>query len=250
MRTGERAYVETYSPQYCLWRGRDEPRARGVGVRNPLQDDLARPAPTPGRGRPGKAGGARDREVDEDRKLSFEQIHEKYHAKIYNLILRMVNDREDAEDLTVETFVNAWRAWDRFRGEARVSTWLHQIALNNCKNRFKQRDRQREHEPVSLDEAIETEGGELGREVADWRDAPERVLMNNELSAQIERAVDALAPEYKSVLVLCEIEGMSYEEIAQVLGLSVPAVKTRLHRARMMVRRRLEPYYRGWSGRA
>ncbi len=202
-----------------------------------------------GRGR-GGAGVGNPPLDDEDRGLSFEEIHAKYEAKIYNLILRMVNDREDAEDLTVETFVNAWRAWGRFRGEARVSTWLHQIAVNNCKNRFKQRDRQREHEPVSLDEAVETESGELGREVADWRDAPERALLNKELGAQIQRAVDALAPEYKVVLVLCEMEDLSYEEIARVMGLTVPAVKTRLHRARNMMRRRLEPYIRGWSARA
>ena len=184
---------------------------------------------------------------DEDRGLSFEQVHKKYESKIFNLILRMVGNHDDAEDLTLETFVNAYKAWDRFRGEARVSTWLHQIAVNNCKNRFKQRDRRREHESMSLDETIETDSGELGREVADWRDAPERVLMDRELSQQIQKAVDALAPEYKIVLVLCQEQDMSYEEIARVTGLSVPAVKTRLHRARNMMRRRLEPYYRGWS---
>lgn len=186
---------------------------------------------------------------DEDRNLSFEQIYTKYEVKIFNLILRMVGNREDAEDLTVETFTNAYRAWDRFRGDARVSTWLHQIAVNNCKNRFKQRDRRKLFEPVSLDDGIETDSGELSREVADWRDAPERVLLDKELSTQIQRAVDALAPEYRVVLVLCEMEDMSYEEIARVTGLTIPAVKTRLHRARNMIRRRLEPYYRGWGAR-
>ena len=187
---------------------------------------------------------------DEDRRLSFEQIQQKYESKIFNLILRLVNNHEDAQDLTVETFLNAYRAWDRFRGEARVSTWLHQIALNNCKNRFKQRDRQREREPISLDDAIDTDSGELGREVPDWRGVPESVLLEKELSGQIQRAIDALAPEYKEVLVLCEMEDMSYEEIARVTGLTIPAVKTRLHRARKMIQRRLEPYYRGWSGRS
>ncbi len=189
--------------------------------------------------------------VDEDRKLTFDQIVAKYHPKVYNFILRLVGNHDDAEDLTLETFTNAFKAWDRFRGEARVSTWLHQIAYNNCKNRFKQKDRQREREPYSLDDTIGTDsGGELGREIADWRDAPERLLMDKELSVQIQKAVDALAPEYKSVLVLAQMEGLSYEEVAQVTGLTVPAVKTRLHRARNMMRRRLEPYYRGWTGRS
>jgi len=203
--------------------------------------------PTPGRVPIGNAVGSE--QADEDRGLSFEQVHRKYQDKVYNLILRLVGNREDAEDLTAETFVNAFRAWDRFRGEARVSTWLHQIAVNNCKNRFKQKDRRREREPVSLDDTIETESGELSREVADWRNAPERLLLDEELKLQIRKAVDALPLEYRTVLVLAQQEDLSYEEIARITNLSVPAVKTRLHRARNRVRQRLEPYYRGWTGR-
>jgi RNA polymerase sigma-70 factor (ECF subfamily) len=200
-----------------------------------------------GRGSAGSAVGAE--QADEDRGLTFEQIHRKYQDKIYSLILRLVGNRDDAEDLTSETFVNAFKAWDRFRGEARVSTWLHQIAVNNCKNRFKQKDRHREREPVSLDDTIETDSGELSREVADWRNAPERLLLDEELKLQIRKAVDALPLEYRTVLVLAQQEDLSYDEIARITGLSVPAVKTRLHRARNRVRQRLEPYYRGWTGR-
>ncbi len=205
------------------WRG-------GAGVGEPPQ---------------GRAGGTSAGEMDEDRSLSFEQISKKYWEKIFNLILRLVSDRDDAEDLTVETFVNAYRHWDRFRGEARVSTWLHQIAVNNCKNRFKQRDRRREREPVSLDDNIETDSGELTREVADWRNAPERVLLDAEMTERVQRAVDALPPEYRTVLLLAQNDDLSYEEIARITELSVPAVKTRLHRARSKVRQRLEPYIRG-----
>lgn len=186
---------------------------------------------------------------DTDRNLPFEQIQKKYQDKIFNLILRMVRDRDDAEDLTVETFVNAYKHWGRFRGEARVSTWLHQIAYNNCKNHFKQKDRRRDREPISLDDAIETDGGELTREVADWRAAPERLLLEGELAQRTQEAVDALPEEYRTVLVLALQEDLSYEEIARITGLSLPAVKTRLHRARNRVKQRLEPYYRGWTGR-
>ena len=196
-------------------------------------------------GRSAVGNPAQQQQEDDDRHLTFEQVHRKYEAKIYNLILRLVGNHEDAEELTVETFVNAFRAWERFRGDARVSTWLHQIAVNNCKNRFKQRDRRREREPVSLDEAIETDSGELGREVPDYRNAPERVLMDQEMNAQIHRAVEALPEEYRIVLVLNLMEGMSYEQIAQVTNLSVPAVKTRLHRARNRLKQRLDHYYRG-----
>jgi len=190
---------------------------------------------------------ATDLPFDEDRGLPFRAIHKKYNDKIYNLILRWIGDPDDADELTSETFTNAWKAWDRFRGEAKVSTWLYQIAHNCCKNRFKQKDRMREREPISLDDTIATDGGELTREVADWRAAPERVLMDQELVEQIRKAVEALPEEYRVVLVLAQNEDMSYEQISQITGLTVPAVKTRLHRARNKMRQRLEPYYRNWS---
>lgn len=183
---------------------------------------------------------------EEDRKLAFEQVQARYQSRIYSVIYRMVGNREDAEDLTVETFVNAWRHWDRFRGDAQVSTWLHQIAINNCKNRFKQRDRQRGREAMSLDESIETDSGELSREVADWTTAPEKLLLEGEFQQKVQEAIEALAPEYREVLLLAQYEDLPYEEIARITGLTVPTVKTRLHRARLKVRQRLEPYYQGW----
>ncbi|GAB4452048.1 MAG: hypothetical protein OHK0029_02320 [Armatimonadaceae bacterium] len=195
-------------------------------------------------GEPSHGRGASSELVDEDRFLQFEQIHRKYHEKIFNLIFRLVGDRDDAEDLTVETFVNAHRHWDRFRGEARVYTWLHQIAVNNCKNRFKQRDRRREREPISLDDTIETDSGELSREVADWRGVPEQAVLDQELTERIQRAIDALPLDYREVLLLQQ-EDLSYEEIAEITGLSVPAVKTRLHRARLKIKQRLDPYIQG-----
>lgn len=183
---------------------------------------------------------------DDDRRLSFDQIYYKYEARVYNLVLRLVSNPEDAQDITQEAFINAYRGWKDFRHDARVYTWLYTIAYNLCKNWFKTRDRRREREPVSLDDAIETDSGELSRDVADWRTAPESLLMSREWSAQIQKAVEALPPEYREILVLAQWEDLSYEEIARITGLSVPAVKTRLHRARQKVRLRLEPYFRGW----
>ena len=222
--------VETSNPQ-----GASEPVADTDRPSTPVRNDE-----TARRGRDAAAG---------DRQLTFDQIVRKYETRVYNLILRLVNDPEDARDLTQETFVNAWRSWGRFRGDAQVYTWLYQIAYNNCKNWFKSKDRRRDREPISLDDTIETDSGELSREVADWRAAPENLLLSSELSQQIQKAVDALAPEYREILVLAQWEDLSYEEIARITDLSVPAVKTRLHRARQKVQRRLEPYYRGWVGR-
>jgi RNA polymerase sigma factor, sigma-70 family len=214
-----------------------EPSAGGIGA--PVHADAVGPT-TRVRG-----GSGVGEQLDDDRGLTFEQIHRKYETKIFNLILRIVGDFDDAQDLTVDTFFNAYRAWDRFRGDSRTYTWLYQIAVNNCKNRFKQRDRRREREPVSLDDAIETDSGELSREVADWSASPERLLLDQEFAERLNRAVEALRPEYRVVFILVELEGLSYEDTARVTELTVPAVKTRLHRARNMIRQRLEPYYRG-----
>jgi RNA polymerase sigma-70 factor, ECF subfamily len=182
---------------------------------------------------------------DADRGLTFDQIKDKYQEKIYSLILRMVSNPDDAEDLTIETFLNAWRAWERFRGEARVSTWLHQIAYNNCKNFYKQRDRQRDREAMSLDDNLDTDSGDVSREIPDWSAAPERVFLNQELVLLIQKYIADLQPDYRVVLLLSLKDDMSYEEIAQVTGLTVPAVKTRLHRARQKMQQRLAPYYKG-----
>lgn len=187
----------------------------------------------------------------DDRQLSFEQIQKKYEARVYNLILRMIGNEnvEDAQDLLVETFVNAWKAWGKFRRDAQVFTWLYQIARNLCLNWYKQKGRRRGFEGYSLDDTLDSDSGELSREVADWRSAPEKLLLETEFGQKVREAIEALPLEYREVLILDLYEDLPYDEIATILGLTVPAVKTRLHRARNKVRQRLEPYYRGWLGR-
>jgi RNA polymerase sigma-70 factor (ECF subfamily) len=183
-----------------------------------------------------------------DLRSNFNALMQRYQKPIYNLVFRFLNDAEEASDITQETFISAYRARIDFRGDAKVSTWLYRIAVNHCKNRFKQRDRQREHEAHSLDENW-TGAGDLdssfteSQYLADWTNSPEVIAQSNELRSAIFRAVEALPIEYKMVLVLREMEGMNYNEIVQATGLTLETVKTRLSRARAMVRRRMEPYY-------
>ena len=120
-------------------------------------------------------------------------------------------------------------------------------AHNHLKNRVKQRGRQREIEGASLDAGAFGGEGDFEdagptREIADWSGSPSRHLEQKELGAQINRAVESLAPEYRVILILREIDGLSYTEIAEVTGLTLEAVKTRLNRARAMVRQKVEPY--------
>lgn len=195
------------------------------------------------------ASAAQTRREDLALARNFDALYERYYKTLFNLIYQWIGDYDEAAELTQETFISAYKAREQFRGDARVYTWLYRIAHNHCKNRFKQRDRQREMEGPSLDAGafgIEEDEGGAGapRDVADWSYSPARLLEQKELRAHIERAVENLPSEYKVVLVLREMQDLSYNEIAEVTGLTLEAVKTRLNRARNMVRQRVEPYYR------
>ncbi len=176
----------------------------------------------------------------------FDALYARYGKQIYNTLYQWIGDHEEAADLTQETFLSAHKAREQFRGDSKVYTWLYRIAHNHFKNRLKQRGRQREMEASSLDAGIgdgaEFEESAGTREIADWSLSPTRLLEQKELAAQINRAVNSLAPAYRVVMVLRDVDGLAYNEIADVTGLTVEAVKTRLNRARAMVRQKVEPY--------
>jgi RNA polymerase sigma-70 factor (ECF subfamily) len=182
---------------------------------------------------------------DADRNLDFDALVAKYEKKIFNIIYRFIGDYEEATDLTQETFISAFRHYDRFRGDAKVFTWLYQIARNLCINRVRQKDRQRALRIESLDQPRDLEEDEaVQREVPDWSHAPHTVLEEKELRQRILAAVETLPPDYREVIVLREFQNLSYNEIVEATGLTLENVKTRLSRARAMLRRKLEPYYR------
>lgn len=172
----------------------------------------------------------------------FTRIVEENYQRVYNVIFRMIEDREEAEDLTQDTFVNAHRAFDAFRHESQVYTWLYRIAVNLTKNRLDRKKRRRETEAPSLDAPVEVEQDEVTRQVEDWRHAPERASANTELGRVLAEEVARLRPEYKEVVILRDYEDLSYEEIGRVIGCTVQAVKSRLFRARSVLRRTLSEY--------
>lgn len=172
----------------------------------------------------------------------FQKIVEDNHQRVYSVIYRMIEDREEAEDLTQDVFVNAYRAFDRFRHESQVYTWLYRIAVNLTKNRLDRRSRRRSSDGPSLDAPVEAEEDDISRQVEDWRLAPDRAAENNELERVLASYVTRLRPEYKEVIILRDYEDLSYEDIARVVGCSVQAVKSRLFRARTVLRRALSEY--------
>jgi RNA polymerase sigma-70 factor (ECF subfamily) len=177
-------------------------------------------------------------------KPPFDEVVDRYYDNVYNLAFRLMGDYEEARDLTQEVFIHAFQAYDRFRGDAQVFTWLYRITVNLWKNRIKQLQREREHrwEVLPPDELDEEDEDAEPFEWEDTRLSPERLLEQKELSEAIQRAIDELPEDQRAALVLCDIEGLSYKEIAQMLGCSVEAVKSRLFRARSTLRKKLRPF--------
>ena len=172
---------------------------------------------------------------------AFDEILTKYQDRIYSFLYRLCGCPEGAADVAQETFLNAFRYLNDFRGEASLKNWLYKIATNSC-YKFK---RKRKDEPdfnLSLDQFLPHED-EPKLEIADESMAPEGEVLNGELSDLIEQAVRKLPKKYRLVIVLRDMEGLSGEETAEVLDISLSAVKSRLHRARLFVRDELRDYF-------
>ncbi len=177
-------------------------------------------------------------------KQDFDVLVTRHEKRIFNLIYRILGDYEEAADLTQETFISAFKNIDKFRGDSKIFTWLYQIARNLCINRLRQRERQKVIRVESLDQPWDNnDDGKSGREIADYSHAPHQALEDKELGQRIHAAIDSLPSDYREVVILREYEQLSYNEIVEITGLTLENVKTRLSRARAMLRRKLEPYY-------
>lgn len=181
---------------------------------------------------------------DEDALLSFAEVHLKYKDKIYNFILNKVKDLDDAEELASATFFNAYKHFTRFRGECKISTWLWQIAANQCKNKFRERDRRHKHEAGSLDAPLELRGGTIQRkalrEVVDPSLLPDEVVLHDTSLHIIFSQIEKLPENYRTVIVMCDLDEMSYQDISNKLNISLQSTKTRIHRGRILLRKRLK----------
>jgi RNA polymerase sigma-70 factor (ECF subfamily) len=179
---------------------------------------------------------------------AFDEIVARYKQKIFNYIFRMVGSSDEAEDLTQEVFVKMYLALDTFRNQASLSTWLYRIAGNLCIDAHRKRARREGGFGgglISLDEPVHSDaGGEEGaaREVPDTAHEPFKMLARQELDGQIQTALDRLPEKMRTVVVLHDVEGLQYEEIAQVVGCPLGTVKSRLFNARMQLRDLLASY--------
>ena len=172
---------------------------------------------------------------------AFTRLVERYERKIYRLAKHITQNDEDAEDVLQESFMKAYSNLDSFQGQSKFYTWLVRIAVNEALMKLRKRKSDR---TVSLDEPHETEEDTVTREIAVWEDDPEKRYSREELRDILDRAVDSLKPGFRTVFVLRDIEELSTEETAEALGISVPAVKSRLLRARLQLRERLTRLFR------
>jgi len=164
---------------------------------------------------------------------AFEELVLKYQRQIYTVAYRFMGNHEDASDLAQEAFIKAYKSIDRFRGESSLKTWLYHIVANVCRDELRKR---KKGQVLSLDAPISTEEGEITRQTEDWTYAPDLIYESKEAQYFIQEAINQLTPEYKEVIILREIQGFSYEEIAQHLGCSLGTIKSRLNRARKAMR--------------
>jgi len=172
---------------------------------------------------------------------SFSVLLRRYEGKIFRLAMNITQNREDAEDVLQEAFLKAYEHLDQFQGNSRFYTWIVRIAVNQALMKLRKR---RSDRAVSLDEQIDTGEDTVVREIAAWDPDPEERFSREELHGILSGAIDELAPIYRTVFTLRDVDGLSTEETAEVLDLTVPAVKSRLLRARLQLRDKLTRFFK------
>lgn len=178
----------------------------------------------------------------ENARDEFEQLVARTKRQAYNLAYRMTGNRDDAEDLTQEAYVRAFRSFDRYNRELPFENWFLRILSNLFIDGLRRRPK---HPPLSLDQPM---AGNEGKddyllELPDDKSDPEHLVLEDVLDERLQKALDALPREFRTAVLLCDAEGLSYEEIARVMGTSIGTVRSRIHRGRVALRKKLEESY-------
>ncbi|HEV3031502.1 MAG TPA: sigma-70 family RNA polymerase sigma factor [Polyangia bacterium] len=174
---------------------------------------------------------------------AFEELLGRYEDKVFRLAYRILRNETDAKEILQETFVSIWRKLDTFKGDSQFGSWVYRIATNAALMRLRAH---RRHPEVSTEELPVGYLDNYGTPMPageNWSKRPDDELQSSELRSHIQAAVDALPDIYRTVFVIRDVEGLSTEETADVLGISVPTVKTRLHRARIALRDAIGGYF-------
>jgi RNA polymerase sigma-70 factor, ECF subfamily len=172
---------------------------------------------------------------------AFNELVETYQGRVFRLVFRMLARRDEAEDMAQEVFVQVFKAVGTFRGDSKLSTWIYRIAVNLCKNRTKylarrHTDAQDELEPVADRAALSQGKGVTFGDV----ERPDQMVEGYQIERVVQECIGELDPDFREVLVLRDVEDLTYEEIAEITGLADGTVKSRIHRARAMLKTRVE----------
>ncbi len=172
--------------------------------------------------------------------INFDELVLEHKDKVFNLCYRFLGNYEEADDCAQETFVKVYRSLKGFRRESSVSTWIYRIAVNTCKNRIASAQYRRSRIMVRLDEPKETDDGARPIEIGDGKLSPAAEAGRRQMGELIQEAIDSLPRDQKSVVILRDVEGLSYEDVAAATGLNIGTVKSKLARARQELREKLK----------
>ena len=174
---------------------------------------------------------------------AFEELVDRYEDKIFRLAFRFVRNETEAKEIVQDTFLLVWRKLDTFKGDSQFGSWLYRVATNTALMRLRA---QRRHPEISTEELpvdYLDNYGQLPAAGENWAKRPDDELQSDELRRRIQKAVDELPDIYRTVFLIRDVEGLSTEETAEVLEISIPTVKTRLHRARLALRDAITRYF-------
>ena len=175
---------------------------------------------------------------------SFEELISRYETKVHNLAMRLTRNSEDAEEVLQDVFMTVYRKIEGFEGKAKFSSWLYRITVNAAFMKLRKR---RQNNTVSFDDMLPNLQNKAITDQAAFGARGDSRAINNEIRQFLEQAISKLPEEYRAVFVLRDIDGLSNKEVGEILGLSIPAVKSRLHRSRLMLRKKLKRFYEDYS---
>lgn len=176
----------------------------------------------------------------------FDELVRRCHRQAYNIAYRMMGNHADAEDLTQEAFLRAYRFFDRYNRSMPFENWLYRIISNVFIDELRKRPKAK---CQSLDQPLMSAGGdtEIKLEIPDFTSDPEAMMLETELDEPLQKALGTLPPDFRKTVILADVEGLSYEDISEAMGCSLGTVRSRLHRGRKMLRSRLQAYPKtGW----
>jgi len=179
---------------------------------------------------------------------AFEELVNRYQDKIYRLAFRFVRNETEAKEIVQDTLLTLWRKLDGFKGDSQFSSWLYRVTANAALMRLRSQKRHAEISTEDLEPGVLEQPQPFGQVTSpgeNWSRRPDEQLQNERLRAHLQAAVDALPEIYRTVFMIRDVDGHSTEETAEILGVSVPTVKTRLHRARMALRESIGTHFDG-----